>query len=220
MDQRLFITRLNVEHFKSKLAGELSHDMRQMVSTLLAEEEKRLASLEAKIAEEGLLELLGELAQRAGDVLDDSGDGNIQLRRAGGLIAIMDSAPVALSLVNPAGEQILLNGQMRRWAPERIPSREPGSRAHWTIFDERGRVVGPDRWPGARALKGIAVKPGVRAMHMDEDGHETELRVAAVPVTCSRGEVKGAVAAVYEPPALRTATLHQFLSAYRTGTVH
>lgn len=45
MDQRVMIARLNIEHFRRKLATEESEATRQTIMRLLAEEEAKLAAL-------------------------------------------------------------------------------------------------------------------------------------------------------------------------------
>ncbi len=45
MDQRVFIARLNIEHFRQKLATELDEATRRRVVGLLADEEAKLTAL-------------------------------------------------------------------------------------------------------------------------------------------------------------------------------
>jgi hypothetical protein len=45
MDQRAVIARLNIDHFRRKLATEQDVAKRQMITRLLAEEEVKLAAL-------------------------------------------------------------------------------------------------------------------------------------------------------------------------------
>jgi hypothetical protein len=45
MDQRVIIARLNIEHFRRKLAAEKHEGTRQTIIRLLAEEEAKLAAL-------------------------------------------------------------------------------------------------------------------------------------------------------------------------------
>ncbi len=46
MDQRIFVARLNVEHFRRKLAEEQDEPMQETLLRLLAEEEAKLVALE------------------------------------------------------------------------------------------------------------------------------------------------------------------------------
>lgn len=45
MDQRVYIARLNIDHFRRRLATETNVAARQQVTRLLAEEEAKLAAL-------------------------------------------------------------------------------------------------------------------------------------------------------------------------------
>ena len=45
MDQRIFIARLNIEHYRRKLLTEQHEATRQRITGLLAEEETKLAAL-------------------------------------------------------------------------------------------------------------------------------------------------------------------------------
>ncbi len=45
MDQRTYIARLNIEHFRRKMVTEKDDALRQTITRLLAEEEAKLAAL-------------------------------------------------------------------------------------------------------------------------------------------------------------------------------
>ncbi len=45
MDQRIFVARLNIEHYRQKLATELDEATRQQVVGLLFDEEAKLTAL-------------------------------------------------------------------------------------------------------------------------------------------------------------------------------
>jgi len=45
MDQRVYIARLNIEHYRRKLANEKDEAQRQTIARLLAEEEAKLVAL-------------------------------------------------------------------------------------------------------------------------------------------------------------------------------
>lgn len=48
VDQRVLVARLNIEHFRRKLATETDEARRQMLQHLLAEEEAKLTALGSK----------------------------------------------------------------------------------------------------------------------------------------------------------------------------
>jgi hypothetical protein len=47
VDQRIFIAQLNIEHFRTRLSSESDDAMRRHIERLLAEEEAKLAELQA-----------------------------------------------------------------------------------------------------------------------------------------------------------------------------
>jgi hypothetical protein len=51
MDQRIFVARLNIEHYRQQLAGEADVSKRQTIRRLLSEEEAKLAALEGAAKE-------------------------------------------------------------------------------------------------------------------------------------------------------------------------
>jgi hypothetical protein len=46
MDQRIFVARLNIDHYRQQLATEADKTKRQMMLRLIAEEEAKLAALQ------------------------------------------------------------------------------------------------------------------------------------------------------------------------------
>ncbi len=53
MDQRIFVARLNIEHFRRKLADETDGRMQQTLLNLLADEEAKLKALELSPNDDG-----------------------------------------------------------------------------------------------------------------------------------------------------------------------
>ncbi len=48
VDQRIFVTKLNIEHYRRKLLTERREEVRQRIAQLLAEEEAKLAALDPR----------------------------------------------------------------------------------------------------------------------------------------------------------------------------
>jgi len=215
MDQRLFIAQLNIEHYRWKLNGVLDAAQRRMIVQLLAEEEAKLAALRAALAEGSLAQLLNLLARRAVDLLNARTKTGVRKSTAD-LAAIFDRTPCAISLIDDLGKIILMNDATRRFVSSEIPSRDPQSQRYWRVFDGDGRAISPALWPGAKALRGEPVNPGLPAIHTAHDGRETAVRVAAVPVPGHGASVYGAVAAVYEMPALEREGANELLEKMLT----
>lgn len=194
-DQRIFIAELNVEHFRTRLAGQLDDAQRRTVTALLAEEKDTLLNLKAAAAEGELSALIDLLALRAGPLFgadaSDAGDApDIREQFA----SIFDRVPVGMGAVNSAGAMILSNAGMQHFVPHKIPSRDPERLRH---FRTKDGPLSPLMWPGARALRGEPVNPGMAFVHTGPDGEDVEIRVAAVPVR-DGARIAGALAAVYE----------------------
>jgi PAS domain S-box-containing protein len=98
------------------------------------------------------------------------------------LSSILEQLPAAIGVFNSDGEFRLQNGRMRQLAMgDRIPSRNPETEGDWTAIDEDGERLPPEQWPGARALRGEAVSPGIE-FRFDGDGETRWMDVAAMPV--------------------------------------
>ena len=206
-DQGIFIAELNIEHYRTKLTGQLDGGQRQTITTLLAEEEARLFDLKAVAAERELSAFIALLARRAPGLFDDTLPDYPQDVRDG-LLATIGQVPVGLGVVNNSGEMVLSNGLMQRFVPGKIPSRDPQSIRR---FKTRDGPLSSLLWPGARALRGEPVIPGIAFVFTAEDGRETEVRVAAVPVRDAAGGVAGAIAAVYDMSSLGSSATLQCL---------
>jgi hypothetical protein len=116
-----------------------------------------------------------------------------------------------MSLIDGGGKVVLSNEAMRRFVSDEIPSRDPQRVQRWRLFGSDGQTLDPTLWPGARALRGESVNPGLAALHISDDGRETALRIAAVPVTKPDGSIWGAIGAAYELSALERQEVHDLL---------
>lgn len=199
-DQQIFIARLNVQHFKRRLAESLEEGHRRTILALLAEEESKLARLTAAAAERDLSILIDLVAQRSAVLLDGSGDDHKAGFRAR-LTRILQHAPFGLGLAAQDGRLIMANDHLSRLFLERIPSRDPKRINHWHLMGDDGPLH-TSLWPGERAMRGEAVNPGIEATFTGENGEPVTLRVAAVPVRDRDADVVGVVTAAYDLDAL------------------
>lgn len=201
-DQQIFVAKLNVEHFRLRLEGDLEDAQRRTISGLLAEEEAKLVRLKAAAGERDLSALIDILAQRAGILFSDASPARIESHQSR-LSATFDQVPVGIGLTDGDGRMVLTNDRMRRFVPREIPSRDPERLRRWRFETSEG-LLSPFRWPGARALRGEPVNPGIESIFTTDDGQQTAVRVAAVPVRDGTARVFGVIAAVYELEALST----------------
>lgn len=198
MDQRILIARLTVEHYRHKLAGERDVAKRQIISDLLVEEEAKLAALTKTFASGGLEQLLDMVARHAAELLGGERPGTDRPESEARLASLLDQMPFGFGLTDHTGVWTLANLPMRRYAPEKIPSRDPEAIHRWQTFDTEGCPLDPSHWPNARALRGETVIPGIEFIHNTNDGQQIFVRMAAAPVRYADGHVAGAVCVVQE----------------------
>jgi PAS domain S-box-containing protein len=127
------------------------------------------------------------------------------------LLAVLDHLSVGVGLIDVDGRMALANSMMRGLVPHLIPSRDPSRRDRWRASDAAGRPVPRDQWPGARALRGETVRPGVEFKYRADDGRDLWLLTSAVPFRDARGEITGAIVVVQDITAHKEA--HQALQA-------
>lgn len=110
------------------------------------------------------------------------------------LLATFESVPAAIAATDLNGKALLANQRYLAFFPSGlIPSRDPERVGRWRGWDNEGRPLQPDQYPGARALRGESVLPGQEMLYTDEDGRETWTRIANVPTRNPRGQVTGMV---------------------------
>lgn len=124
------------------------------------------------------------------DMIPTECDGTTSL-----LQAVFDMLPVGIGLLDAGGALILANPAMRRFMPVGVmPSADDARYGRWRGYHADGRRIERTDYPGARALRGEIVVPGVEFLYREEDGRERWVRVAAMPLRDDRGQITGAVA--------------------------
>lgn len=124
------------------------------------------------------------------------------------LAAVLEALPVGVGLTDNDGHLVLANAEMlQRYLPTRqMPSRDPGRRARWRAWHPDGRAVDAADFPGAWALRGERVLPGLEMLYRQDDGREVWTRVSTLPVRDANGAVTGVVAAITDVDALKRST--------------
>ena len=112
------------------------------------------------------------------------------------LSALIEQLPVGVGVLNAGGKFILNNTQMKQLIPHTMPSKDPERKSRWSTLYPDGSLVPPAEWPGARALRGETVLPGMEFQHMNGDGSIHWMVVSAVPFR-SGGEA-GAIVVVHD----------------------
>ncbi|MFY9293069.1 MAG: PAS domain S-box protein [Methylorubrum rhodinum] len=112
------------------------------------------------------------------------------------LSATLAQLPIGVGLIDPDGSIALANEVLGHYALERIPSAEAGSSERWRAYAPDGRRLSSAEYPGARALRGEIVVPGVDFIYTAADGRECWTRVSAAPFHNVDHEITGAIVVV------------------------
>ena len=97
------------------------------------------------------------------------------------LSTILEQIPDGVGVINRDGEFILSNSALRAYIPSTMPSTDPEQKKRFQSWDADCRPLLPDQWPGARALRGEIVSPGIEFQYTNDDGSDVWMLVSAVP---------------------------------------
>ena len=112
------------------------------------------------------------------------------------LQTLLENLPVGVCFMDAQGRTLVSNPFYEQYVPgQRIPSQQPQEVARWTALDSNGRLLPPERFPGARALGGERVK-GQDFYHTSATGEESWLRVSAVPLHDAGQQIIGATTVI------------------------
>ena len=121
------------------------------------------------------------------------------------LSAFLEQLPLGAGLVDREGRYLLLNRALRRFVGDRIPSRDPVQAVRWQAWDEAGAPIPPAEWPGARALRGEAVNPGMEFLFTAPGAPPIWTRVTSTPFRDEKGAITGAALMIEDIDARRRA---------------
>ncbi|WP_312510948.1 ATP-binding protein [Massilia sp.] len=159
------------------------------------------------------LRLLQDVAERTWTALDALRAHQALRDSEARLSAVFDSLPVGVGVADPSGKLVLSNLEMRRYLPTGImPSRDDSRFARWTSYHPDGSQVARHDYPGARALRGERVVPGIEALYRGDDGRETWTHIGAVPIRDADGRITGQVSVVTDIDRVKRAEAQQRLS--------
>ncbi len=110
-----------------------------------------------------------------------SEEGKLQQNEKQHISEILEQLPAGICLLNQEGQILLGNAKSRSILPAMMPSVDLERMQRWETFDDNGQPIPPKKWPGARALRGETVIPGMEFVYIDDAGHEFWKVVSAVP---------------------------------------
>lgn len=115
------------------------------------------------------------------------------------LSVIFEVLPLAIGFTDAAGKLKFSNSAMAYYLPTGIiPSLDKERQHRWRSWDPEGRLYKPENYPGARALKGERVVPGIDFLYKDDAGNSRWTRVTSVPVHDREGNISGHVSFVQD----------------------
>lgn len=116
----------------------------------------------------------------------------------GRLHILLENVPVGICFMDKRGQSVISNPLFRRYLPRGlIPSRDAAELGRWTAWDAQGKVLEPDLFPGARALRGESVT-GIDFCHRVEGQDESWMRVSAVPLFDEQQDIIGAASVIVD----------------------
>lgn len=122
------------------------------------------------------------------------------------LASLFDALPLGVGVIDAEGKLVVSNPEMRRYMPNRmIPSRDHTIAWRWRATHPDGRPIDRTDYPGARALRGERVVPGVEFQYTRDDGREVWIQFAAVPLRATDGRVAGQVIVINDIDAAKRA---------------
>jgi PAS domain S-box-containing protein len=121
------------------------------------------------------------------------------------LRAIIEQLPAGVGVMDATGRWTLSNSRMDQYVPHAIPSALPDRIDRWRFWDQGGKLLAPESWPGQRAMRGETVLPGMEGVYTDDDGRELWVRVSAAPLLSAAGEILGATCVVQDISLIKQA---------------
>lgn len=116
------------------------------------------------------------------------------------LETVFESLPIGVGMFDVNGRVPLANRQMLKRLPNGlIPSHDASTQCHrWRAYHDDGTPLQLSDFPGARALRGERVVPGIEMMYVDDDGQETWLNIVSAPIRDAHDKIYAAFAAVID----------------------
>ena len=122
------------------------------------------------------------------------------------LMAAFASVPVGVAEFDMDGKAVLSNAEFRRFLPNgTVPSRDPERGRRWEAWETDGRLIEPQQYPSARALRGERLIPGLEMRYTDDDGRAFWTYVATAPIFDGGGRVSGCISVISDITDRKTA---------------
>ncbi|OUJ72380.1 PAS domain S-box protein [Hymenobacter crusticola] len=121
------------------------------------------------------------------------------------LAVVFAALPVGVGVVDIRGNVVLANSSMQQYLSTGVIPARDARRGRWRAYHPDGHLLDRTEFPGARALRGEEVVPGVEMVYTKEDGTQVWTRVSAVPLLNGQSQVSGHVMVVIDITAAKEA---------------
>lgn len=108
----------------------------------------------------------------------------------------LEQLPLGVGMFNKQRQWIIKNPVLEEMVGDAIPSYDVEAQPQWRSWAPDGSLLAPSQWPGARAMRGETVTPGLQFLHTRQDGSEIWVRVGTTPFRNDAGEITGVIAMV------------------------
>ena len=153
------------------------------------------------------IELVEHTAERTWSAVERARAENALLENERLLSAIFETLPVGVGLINSEGILSLSNKQMNHFLPNgKIPSMDKANKRQWHGWDEQGNLLTMQDFPGARALRGEYVLPGIEMCYITDSGQRVWTQVASVPIKDKSGGITGRLTVITDIDKIKRTT--------------
>src|SRR5690606_2782420 len=121
--------------------------------------------------------------------------------------SVLDQLPIGVGVFDRDGKWIIRNDTIRRVTGDFIPSLAEDGTSRMRAWGPDGRPLAQDEWPGARALRGETVSPGLDVLYTMEDGQERWVNISCAPFFGETGSLLGAVVVAQDADIRKRAEL-------------
>ena len=138
--------------------------------------------------------LLEETAERTWSAVERARF-KAELQESRALLAtVFESLPVGVCFIKNDGTVALSNKEVFRYIPNgQLPSSDEENFKRWRGWDKDDHLIERNDAPGARALRGENVLPGIEMLYLQEDGTEVWTQVSSVPFRDATGQIIGQI---------------------------
>jgi len=123
------------------------------------------------------------------------------------LASLLDSLPLGVGVYDRDGQLVHSNQHLRDYVGlAQLPSLEPASSRRWRGYDAELQPIPPEHYPGARALHGELVVPGIDFLYAEQSKPERWMRISAAPFRREGDQADDAIVVVQDVDDLKRAT--------------